>query len=262
MDGTEDNTTATPVENYIYPKYVAKYRLTAAYHSLGALLRQFVNGTIDFQDPGAPITKTEATQTRLIDPHYYLAVPDLMDQVQSFYEDIILSLFYNPQFLVVAWAANSSVLSGTLSNTPEGVYRCTKSRMLNRFSYHASDLWLVYGFTIILAGLGVAFGAAAISQNAGKLRNTRFSSIVAATRSPGLDQLAWRRISAWGEVPRDLGKVRLGYGLVGHGSGAFDSVGETWIECYGFGVEGEVRQESDTARNRGRVLSFQWWDSK
>jgi hypothetical protein len=220
-----------------------------------------VDGTISFKDPGAPITKTEATITKLIDPHYYLAVPDLMDQVQSFYEDIILSLFSNPQFLVVAWAVNASELSGTLPDTPEGVYPCTKSRMLNHFVYHAWDLWLVYGFTILLAGLGVALGAAAISQNAGKLRNTRFSSIVAATRGPGLDRLAWRRTSALGEVPRDVGRVRLGYGLVGHGSSSFDSVGE-WTECYGFGVEGEVRQGPGTARNRGSVLSFRRWDSK
>ena len=249
-DGTKDNTTATPAENYIYPQNVAKYRLTAAYHSLGALLRQFVNGTIDFHDPGAPITKTEATQTRLIDPHYYLAVLDLVDQVQSFYEDIILSLFSNPQFLVVAWAANPSKLSGTLSNTSDGAYSCTKSRMLNRFSYNARDLWLVYGFTILLAGLGVALGAKAISQNAGKLRHTRFSSIVAATRGPSLDQLAWNRTSVWGEVPRDVGKVRLGYGLMGHGRGVSDGTGETWTEYYGFGVEGEVRQGPDTTRNR------------
>ena len=56
--------------------------------------------------------------------------------------------------------------------------------------------------------------------------------------------------------------MRLGYGLVGHGSSAFDSVGETWMECYGFGVEGEVKQGPGTARNRGSVLSFRWRDSK
>jgi hypothetical protein len=91
-------------------------------------------------------------------------------------------------------------------------------------------------------------------RNAGKLRNTRVSSIFATTRGPGLDQLTWMRTSAWGEVPKDVGKVRLGYGLVGHGDSAFDSADE--IECYGLGIEGEVRQGPGTARNRGDMLSF------
>jgi hypothetical protein len=237
-DGTKDNTTATPEENYIYPSNLATYRLTAAYHSLGSIFRQFVNGTIDFQDPEAPITNTQATQTKLVNPHNYLAVPNLMDQVQSFYEDIILSLFSNPQFLAVAWAGNVSELSGTGTSTTAGQYPCVKSRVLNRFVYHRRDLWLVYSAMILLTGVSVALGTMAIKQNGGTMKNTRFSSIVAATRSPGLEKLELRRPSGWGHMPNDVGKMKLGYGLVGHRG----DVNEVWIDSYGFGVEGEVRQ--------------------
>jgi hypothetical protein len=257
-DGTKDNTTAKPESNYIYPNDIEKYRITAAYHSMGAMLRKFINGTIEIQGLAA-ITKTEATKTRLIDPHNYFPVPDLINQIQSFYEDIILSLFSNPQFLEVAWAAHPDQLSGTLTHTPQGEYACTKSRMLNIFIYHARDLWLVYGLTIILAAVGIAFGSAAVSQNAWKIRNTRFSSIVAATRGPGLDQLGWRRTTAWGELPADVGRVRVGYGIVGNGVGVVDQRGDSWEECYGFGLDGEVRQGVEEQRMQGGVLSFRRW---
>jgi hypothetical protein len=236
-DGTKDNTTATPEQNYIYPRDLAKYRLTAAYHSLGFLLRQFMNGTIDFQNPQAPITNTQATQTRLIDPHNYLAVEDLMENVQSFYEDIILSLFSNPQFLAVAWAGNSSKLSGTGISTTAEQHPCVKSRMLNRFVYHSRDLWLVYGAFIILAGIGVVLGAMAIEQNGGKMRNTRFSSIAAATRGLGFETLELRS-SSWGELPGDVKKMKLGYGLLSN----VDDTNEVWMDNYGFGKEAEVRR--------------------
>lgn len=42
MDGTDDNTTAIPESNYIYPKDKARYRRVAAYHSLGKMLRSFI----------------------------------------------------------------------------------------------------------------------------------------------------------------------------------------------------------------------------
>ena len=234
--------------------------MTGAYHSLGALFRFFLNGTVDFQHSDAPITFTEATKTRLTDPRTYLAVPDLMDQVQSFYEDLILSLFSNPQFLVVAWANDSSKLSGP-SPTPSsaadttntgGEYPCFKSRTMNQYVYHASSLWLVYGLAILLAAASVCFGAAALTQNAGRSRTTRFSSIAAATRGPGIEKLGWRKDSRWGHVPAEVLEAKLGYGQVANG----DSV------SYGFGIEGEVRQAAENTGKRGSVLSFQRWDSK
>lgn len=245
-DGTKDNTTAFPEGNYIYPKDLGHYRLIAAYHSLGAMLRQFVNSTIDAQHPTSPITKTEATTTRLIDKRTYLAYPDLVDRIQYFYEDIILSLFSNPQFLVVAWATDPSKPSGTQSGAAGGMYPCTKSRMLNVFIYKKRDLWLIYGSIILLAGVGVLFGAVAVFQNGGYLRDIRFSSIVAATRAPGLDHLEWSKRSYGREGPIDVGDIKLGYGQVG---GSAHLTGQQGTDYHGFGLEGEVRQ---LARMRGR----------
>ncbi|CZR68194.1 uncharacterized protein PAC_18093 [Phialocephala subalpina] len=257
-DGTKDNTTAVPFNNYIYPIDKEKYRLTAAYHSLGATLRQFINSTIDFQNPNSPITKTPATTTRLIDKRTYLAFPDLMGQVQSFYEDIILSLFSNPQFLVVAWATDPSKSSGTQSGGAGGLYPCTKSRMRNVFVYKVRDLWLIYGSIIVLAGLGVLLGAAAIYQNGGgHMRDIRFSSIVAATRAPCLDQLDWKRHNGESEGQQDIGNVRLGYGQVRAGLGTPHVAGETEADYRGFGLEGEVRQGfASSNHRRASIFSF------
>ncbi|KAF8851250.1 hypothetical protein BDZ45DRAFT_601661 [Acephala macrosclerotiorum] len=257
-DGTNDNTTAVPRENYIYPIDKERYRLTGAYHSIGATLRQFINGTIDFRDPNSPITKTLATTTRIIDKRTYLAYPDLMDQVQSFYEDIILSLFSNPQFLVVAWATDPSEPSGTQSGAPGGQYPCTKSRMRNVFIYKVRDLWLIYGTIIVLAGFGVLLGAAAIAQNGGgHMRDIRFSSIVAATRAPCLDQLDWKRHGDARDGQQDIGNVRLGYGQVRAGLGTPHVSGETEAGYRGFGLEGEVRQGfANSEGSRASTFSF------
>jgi hypothetical protein len=180
--------------------------------------------------------------------------------VQSFYEDIILSLFSDPQFLVVAWANDSSKLSGPSSSsssspgaiTAGGQYPCFKSRTLNHYVYYARSLWLVYGLAILLAAISVCLGAAALAQNAGRSRTTRFSSIVAATRGPGIHGLGWRTESGWGYVPAEVLGSRIGYGVVTSGN----------TEIYGFGPEGEVSQNADMTNKRTSVLSFQRWDTK
>jgi len=185
----------------------------------------------------------------------------LMDQIQSFYEDIILSIFSNPQFLVVAWASKPSEISGVRLNAPEGEYECTKSRIRNVFVYHARDLWLVYGFMLIFATLGIAFGSAALSQNAWKLRHNKFSSIVAATRGSSLDRLPWQT-TAWGEMSKDVGRTKVGYGIIGNGKREFNhysETGEPSTECYGFGLEGEVDQGFRTESRAAGVMSFKRW---
>jgi acyl-CoA thioesterase len=117
-----------------------------------------VNVTIDFQDPHAPIPKTQAIQTKLIDPHDYLEVPSLMEKVQSFYEYIILFLFLNPQFLAVSWATNESELSGTGMSTTARQYSCVKSRMLDYFVYR-SNIVVGYYAMILLTGVALFLGA-------------------------------------------------------------------------------------------------------
>ena len=260
-DRTADNTTATPQANYVYPlKDLRRYRKVAAYHSLSSIVRTFVNGTVEMDAQlVSAIANTAATQTKLLDQQRnFFAHPNLQELVRSFYEDVILSLFSKPQFVDVVWAARPSEQSGTLTEggVDEGAgagadnaeayrYPCVKSRTAIMYSYHARDLWIVYGIAVVLALSGVAAGAYAASGN-GVLRDTRFSSIVAATRGPALDGVAWEDR---GELSRGVKNLRIGFGLIPRGSSEVVGLGvNDGSEAfrgklrYGFGLEGEVQQ--------------------
>jgi hypothetical protein len=211
-DGTNDNTTAVPESNYVYPIDFENYRVTAAYHSLGKRMRAYINGMIKY----APIIQieTEASKTRLIDSETYLPSANLMAEIQHFYENMTLSLLSNPQFVIVAWAARPDQRSG-ISNTtdPALSYPCTKTRVANAYVYNRRDLWIAYAVAIGAALFAVVLGSAALSQNNFHVRDGHVSSIVAATRAPCLEDLPWKA-SKWGEVPREILETRLGYGVV------------------------------------------------
>lgn len=232
-DGTDDNVTATPEENYVYPTDTARYRRVAAYHSIGYMLRKFINGTVAVEDTLInPIQNTEAIQTKLLDPrNNYFPYPELMTMVQGLYEDLLLSIFSNPQFVEVVWAAKPSEQSGTLTkggnfSSSSGAqtvagdesdyrYNCTRTRTANAYAYHKRDLWIVYGIAVVLTLICVAVGSLAVRENGGVTRNTHFSSVVAATRGPALEKVAWMGpLQDRGDVPRDVKKLRLGYGIM------------------------------------------------
>lgn len=235
QDGTEDNTTAIPETNYVFPNDTARYRRVASYHSLGKMLRGFINGTVTVSDTLVqPIENTQAVQTKLIDSrNNYFPYPDLMARVQSLYDDIILSLFSNPQFVEVVWAANPAQMSGTAAAAGDDAaateYPCTRSRTENSYAYRSRDLWLVYGVAALFTLGCIAAGALAIRSNGGVTRNTRFSSVVAATRGAALEKIAWRGpLLDRGEVPGEVKRLRLGYGLMsdlGGRLGAMEGVG-------------------------------------
>ncbi|RYP89845.1 hypothetical protein DL770_004056 [Monosporascus sp. CRB-9-2] len=281
-DGTNDNTTAYPKSNYVYPNDDKQhYRRVAAFHSIGAMLRYFVNGTIDVNI----IEKTKAIQTKLIDPRRgWFPHPDLMERVQSLYEDIIFSIFSNPQFLSVVWAARPDAISGDVAGDASTRYPCERSRFENHYRYHTGTLWGVYGGAMLLAALGIASGTRAVLENEGRLRDTRFSSIVAATRGPALEKVGW----GYGDdpaadLPRDVKNLRVGYGLVHQGTTAAANANALGVSIaaantpsprpddarffpervvwdgdvrYGFGLEGDVsqmRSEGSLFRGRSRA---------
>ncbi|KAK3311835.1 hypothetical protein B0H66DRAFT_609047 [Apodospora peruviana] len=295
-DGTADNVTANPESNYIFPQDVARYRRTAAYHSLGFMLRYFLNGTIEMEDRSLvnPVANTNAIQTKLIDPKSnYFPRPGLAGLVQNFYEEIIMSMLGNPQFVAVVWAAKPDQQSGggktflpfdedeelETAHGDDGdadeddgerfLYPCTKSRTANMYHYNVRDLWIVYTIAILMSLVGVVFGAMAISaEEGGKVRDTLFSSIVAATRGPALDKVRWEKhdgsflVGDDGNdggsvhVAEDVKKLRAGYGLLARGEGFGSSViGLSASSAsslrqsikrggyyYGFGLEGDVQQ--------------------
>ncbi|KAK7943959.1 uncharacterized protein PG986_013072 [Apiospora aurea] len=289
-DGTGDNITALPEDRYVYPNDTGPYRLLAAYHSLGAHLRGIMNGTVKSNPVNNPIVNSDALQTKLLDPRSdWLPYANLPDLVQSFYEDIILSLFSNQQFLAVVWAKKPDTKSGATTTGPkkgpDGIaldkedkkeaadadpttlYSCTKSRYENRFKYVEWQLWSVYACAMLCALVAMALGTAAVLENEGVLRNTKFSSIVAATRGPALEKVPWREDNH-GDITPDVKKMRVGYGVV-HQSSPLSGGGVAGLGLsgndynprrsamvspelvqqgfgeevrYGFGLEGDVRQ--------------------
>lgn len=280
-DGTADNVTATPQSNYILPTSVAAYRRTAAYHSLGFMLRDQINGTVGIGDDREnlvnPIANTKAIQTsRLLDyGNNYFPYPDIQARIKKFYEDIILSVLGNPQFASVVWAARPDQQSGVTffdDNDNRGknddkmeqeekdrlLYPCAKFRMALVYKFNARVLWIVYSISIALAVGGVVVGALALRENGGVVRDTKFSSIVAATRGSGLGRVRWTDsgtgtdgtgVARDGTVPEDVKGWRVGYGVVdaspGGGDGRLDA-GDSFMgggrTVYGFGFEGDVRQ--------------------
>jgi hypothetical protein len=255
-DGTLDNTTALPESNYLYPTNVDQYRITGAYHSISYLARQFLNGTIDFSQPAAPIANTEALRSRLIDPGSYLVVPSFVTQLQQFYIDILMSMFSNPSFISVVWAASPSQSTGAApGNATSLLYPCTKTRDVNKYVYSSRDLWIVYGLSIILTGVGVCLGAAAVAQNNNRARETRFSSILGASRDASLAALPWVG-GRWGRVPQEVLNVRLQYGRIDDGAQGYVG-GQAQEAAYGFAPVEKVIPLGDLSGGRRSVLSFQ-----
>lgn len=220
--------TAVPEAHYVYPNDTARYRRTAAYHSFGKMLRQFINGTVAVEGTLVqPIENTQAIQTKLLDQRSnYFPYPDLQGRVEALYDDMILSVLSNPQFVEVVWAARPDEQSGTLvqggilddddgKNVSDYLYNCTRFRTENVWSYHKRDLWIVYGTYAFFTLLCMAAGARAIYENGGVTRNTQFSSVVAATRGPALEKIAWQGpLQDRGDVPHEVKKVKLGYGVM------------------------------------------------
>ncbi|KAK4188130.1 hypothetical protein QBC35DRAFT_473873 [Podospora australis] len=261
QDGTADNTTATPESNYVFPKDKAKYRRTAAYHALSQLARRFVNGTMQINSRdanGVPLVNTNAIQTKLLDAsNNYLPHENLMEYIQRFYlEDIILSMLSNPQFASVTWAAKPDQQSGLLGGKESFQdlakddslkYPCERSRVTNLYNYHARDLWIVYGISILLGIIAVVVGAFAVEENGGNAtRDTSFSSIVAATRSKDLNKVSWDGggdSGAAARVPSSVREMRMGYGIVPVDSARGLTTGYKEEDLkYGFAFEGDLRR--------------------
>ncbi|KAI1134219.1 hypothetical protein F5Y05DRAFT_240084 [Hypoxylon sp. FL0543] len=263
-DGTNDNTTAYPKSNYVYPRDVHRYRRVAAFHSIGLQLRNFLNGTTDSHQLNNPIVNTKADQTIVLDPRReYFAYPNLLDLIPSLYEDMVFSLFSNQQFLSIVWAAKPDQISGTEPGDESTKYPCVRSRLENVYNYHERDLWIVYSLAILLAAAGVVSGTFAILENEGVPRSTRFSSIVAATRGPALEKLRWVGEDT-GNVPRDVKSIKVGYGVQrASGLGVIQEEGTRDPERvvweggdlrYGFGLEGDVQQLRSQARSEGSLF--------
>ncbi|KAM0228840.1 hypothetical protein ACHAPO_010477 [Fusarium lateritium] len=209
-----DRTKAVPQSNYIYPKDVDKYRLTAAYHSLGLSLRNILDGEIYPQGHGTSGIRI----TPLIDAETFLPAKNLAKEIRNLYENMIISLLAVPYLSVVSWASNGKP-SSMSKGGPETAYPCKKERYINVFKYNMVQLLVVYAASIALALVAVLLGMQAY-QEEGTMRDMKPSSIIAASRSSDIHELGAK------------GEMRIGYGLVQEAGRSVRS----------FGVEGNVTQ--------------------
>lgn len=212
----EDRTRAVPESNYIRPADIDKYRLTAAYHSLGYVLRNILNGTTTM--PNFKVN-SRIRITPLIDRINYLPVRDFGRAIRDMYENMIISLLADPSFIVVSWASNGEP-TGVSKGGSSTAYPCRREKYTAVFEYNKTQLLTVYAVSIALAAAAVLLGLHAYREE-GAMRDMKPSSIIEASRSSdlyGLDSKA---------------KVRIGYGLIQQDTGR---------GVRSFGVEGNVMQ--------------------
>ncbi|KAF4983372.1 hypothetical protein FZEAL_1224 [Fusarium zealandicum] len=237
-----DLTKATPEKNYVYPQDVEQYRQTAAFYSVGSLLRELLNGTITMP---FHIAETQAIETRLIERLNYLPVENFIDEVQRFYEEILISFLSDPQFIVVSWAKNDSQWSGAQSGGKKTEYPCVRWQERNCYFYNYAQLWAVYAISMGMTVIAVASGVAAIQEDA-SMRSLSFSAILAATRGASLDKLQWER-------EEDMKRTKIGFGVVSSQPGP---------RAYSFGVEGDVHQEKAMSTSRSPAISVMDWGDR
>ncbi|TDZ21196.1 hypothetical protein Cob_v005686 [Colletotrichum orbiculare MAFF 240422] len=238
-DGTMDKTVAVPESNYILPQDIKTYRRTAGYHSMGLFLRTKLNGTI--MEPGK-VEETGVVQTSLIDHRFHFVRPNVIGLIETWYGNLLMSMFARPRFQAVVWAAKTEEQTGTRRKGvgPEAdyLYPCVRSRPAVRYHYRTSILVGVYGVLVSLALLGIVVGSLAVRRNGGVSRDMRFSSIVEATRGTALDKLSWGgSASDYGNDYGDPRRVKVGYGMLTE----YESTSPL-SPRFGFGVKGDVTQ--------------------
>ncbi|KAM0196072.1 hypothetical protein ACHAPQ_008167 [Fusarium lateritium] len=225
----KDRNQAVPEKNYVYPQDKENYRETAAYHTVGKVLRNILNGTTTLPNHNV---NSEIIRTRLLDNINYLPVKNFPDEMQKFYEEIIMSFLSDSRMAAVSWASNASKPTGNSKGDSETLYPCVRRQLRNTFFYNYAQLWAVYALSIGLTILAVALGVVAIEENA-VMRSTSFTAILAASRASSLGKLEW-------EKQTDLKNTKIGFGLV-------SDQGE---RTYSFGVEGDVSQEKAMTTGR------------
>lgn len=209
-DETIDQATVTPEENYIPYGNTTRYRKAATYRALGILFRRLLDGPIEVH-PGVGVDGGSALFTKVTSPGDFLPAENLQEVVPSVFEDILFSLLSNQHWAMVVWAADPE--KQVLFNKDSGEYPCRRSRYVSIYQYNASTLWAVYGVSVLLASLGVAAGTVALRHNGGLRRDSRFSSLLAATRGQGLNRVDWGGpLFDRGQVNHQVRGYRMGYG--------------------------------------------------
>ncbi|OCL04724.1 hypothetical protein AOQ84DRAFT_323993 [Glonium stellatum] len=206
-NGTINTSSIIPSSNIVRPNTnVTNYKLTAAYHAIGYELRSFLQGRMEREPnfPGPSYSRavdTDIIKTRLIHTkdrfNRDVPVEDLQTQIQSFCDDLILSLFSIPNLVISSFA-----------DVP-----CTRSRDVNLFHYDSRNLWIGYAIVITITLVFLIIGLLAIRAN-GIASDIRFSRIMVTTRNPLLDDLSVGACLGNNPFPEELSRTKLRFGVL------------------------------------------------
>jgi hypothetical protein len=196
--GNRSDFIATPSSNFIRPRDdIPAYKLTATYHSMGALLRNFLRGNIEKTEDMFVITRSDISETRLMDGQTAYPLGHLMEAVQSLFEDMLLTLLSEPDLVA---AENQEV-------------PCEKFRTAIVYAYLPQSLWIGYAFAVAITFASIVIGTYAIYQN-GVASDTLFSRILVTTRNPTLDHLSVGACLGGDPFPKELKKTKLRFGVL------------------------------------------------
>lgn len=222
--GEGNNFTASPASNYVSPRTdKEKYKLTATYHAMGYLLRNFLRGDISYSDGGVYITKSDISETRLMEASTSYPVENLMEGVQSLYEDMIITLLSEPHLVI---ADKQSVA-------------CRKSRTVNVYVYYRQGLWVGYAIAVFFTFAFIVVGAWSIYQN-GVASDTQFSRIMVTTRNPTIDRLSVGACLGGDPFPKELRETKLRFGVLLEDEVREGPLGKVEYCC--FGAAGETKE--------------------
>ncbi|KAJ4301677.1 hypothetical protein N0V90_003770 [Kalmusia sp. IMI 367209] len=214
--------TASPSSNFVSPKGdVPTYKRTSSYHALMQLLRNFLGGSVSWH-AGLFVTKSDISETRLMNAERTYPLPNLPDEIQSVFEDMIISLLSEPHLVVAQTQA----------------VPCRKSQYVNVYVYKREGLWIGYALAVAVAFVCLLVGGWAIHQN-GVASDTLFSRILVTTRNPTLDRLSVGACLGGDPFPKELTRTKLRFGVLLEEDPREGPLGKVEHCC--FGAVGETK---------------------
>jgi hypothetical protein len=221
--GNNSDWVATPASNFVRPQNAELYKLTAAYHSMGSLLRNFLRGSVEKTTNVLVVTRSDISETRLMADRASHPLPDLMNQVQGLFEEMIISLLSEPTLVV---------------SSPQD-RPCERTRSINTYRYYKRGLWIGYTAVIGVTFCFVLIGAWSIYQN-GVASDVLFSRIMVTTRNPTLDHLSVGACLGGDPFPKELTETKLRFGVLLEDNPREGPLGTVEHCC--FGTMGETKE--------------------
>ncbi|UPX18759.1 uncharacterized protein EKO05_0009050 [Ascochyta rabiei] len=189
---------------------------------MGAMLRNFLRGDIEKTSDTFIITRSDISETRLMDGRTSYPQQNLMEAVQNLFEDILLTLLSELNLV----AAETQAV------------KCVKSRTMIVHIYLPSSLWIGYAMAVAITLASILVGSRAIYQN-GVASDTLFSRILVTTRNPTLDRLSVGACLGGDTFPKELKETKLRFGVLLEEEPREGPLGR--VEHYCFGTRGETK---------------------